>query len=235
MEEIMNLNSYIIGFIEGILTFISPCILPLIPVYFVFLAGEDSGYDTMSGPKSKRLILNSIGFVVGFTIVFVALGAAATSLGHFLNQNINLFRKLGGIVMIIFGLNFMGIIKLNFLNKEKRFHYRFKEIKFINSIIFGMAFAFGWTPCVGAFLGSALIIASNSDTIRQGILLLFIYSAGLGLPFILSSIVFNKAKTAFSFIQKHNRIINIVSGTVLIITGVLIYTDSLKYIGIGTW
>jgi cytochrome c-type biogenesis protein len=128
MEEIMNLNSYIIGFIEGILTFISPCILPLIPVYFVFLAGEDSGYDTMSGPKSKRLILNSIGFVVGFTIVFVALGAAATSLGHFLNQNINLFRKLGGIVMIIFGLNFMGIIKLNFLNKEKRFHYRFKEI-----------------------------------------------------------------------------------------------------------
>jgi cytochrome c-type biogenesis protein len=231
----MNLNTYIIGFIEGILTFISPCILPLIPVYFVFLAGEGSEYNTEARSKSKSLILNSIGFVAGFTIVFVALGAAATTLGHFLNQNINFFRKLGGIVMIIFGLNFMGIVKINFLNKEKRFHYRFKEIRFINSIIFGIAFAFGWTPCVGAFLGSALIIASNSDTIGQGILLLFIYSAGLGLPFILSSIVLNKAKTAFSFIQKHNRIINIVSGTVLIITGVLIYTDSLKYIGIGTW
>ncbi|HHW30759.1 MAG TPA: cytochrome c biogenesis protein CcdA [Clostridiaceae bacterium] len=230
----MSFNSYILGFVEGILTFISPCILPLLPVYFVYLAGEKIKDDASSnGFESRRLITNSIGFVIGFTIVFVVLGAAATSLGHFLKENIDFFRKLSGIIMIIFGLNFLGIINLGFLNKDRRINYKFKELKFINSIIFGAAFGFGWTPCVGAFLGSALLIAGNSDTIGQGILLLVIYSAGLGIPFIISSIIFDKAKIAFKLIQKHNRIINLVSGTVLIIAGLLVYFDKLKYISIS--
>jgi cytochrome c-type biogenesis protein len=228
----MSFNSYLIGFIEGILTFISPCILPLLPVYFIYLAGG-AMEQTADRLSSKRLVTNSIGFVLGFSIVFVALGAAATSLGHFLKQNLDVFRKLSGIIMMIFGLNFMGVIKINLLNKERRINYKIKELRFINSIIFGVAFGFGWTPCVGAFLGSALIIASNSDTIGQGILLLAIYSAGLGLPFILSSIIFEKARNVFKFIQKHSRIINIVSGTVLIIAGILVYTDKIKYLGTG--
>lgn len=229
----MNINSYVLGFIEGILTFISPCILPLLPVYLVYLAGEKVKKEISGGFRSRKLLANSLGFVLGFTIVFVLLGAAATSLGHFLKENIVFFRKISGIIMIIFGLNFMGIISLGFLNKYRKINYQFRELKFFNSVIFGAAFGFGWTPCVGAFLGSALLMASNSETIGQGILLLVVYSAGLGIPFIISSIIFDKAKIVFNFIQKHNRTVNIVSGSVLIIAGILTYFDKLKYISIG--
>lgn len=222
----VNNFSYVLGFLEGILTFISPCILPLLPVYFFYLAGV-SVNDTVN---RGRLLRNAIGFVIGFTIVFVLLGATATALGSFMKGHIDIFRKISGILIIVFGLNFMGILKLNFLNVEKRLDYSFKELGFFNSIVFGMVFGFGWTPCVGALLGSALLMAGNSKTMVQGTLLLFIYSAGLGVPFILTSIAFDSIKNTFKEIQKYSRAISIISGIVLILAGVLVFTNKMQYL-----
>ena len=225
--------SYLLTFIEGILTFISPCILPMIPIYFFYMAGitgKDDDKARYGTEYRNRLIMNSLAFVIGFTLVFVALGAAATAIGHFLKDNIDLFRKIGGIVIIIFGLNFLGLFKLNFLNTEKRFNYSFKQLKFFNSIIFGAVFGFGWTPCLGPFLGTALITAGNSETLLQGIILLLLYSAGLGIPFVVTAILFEKLKDVLYKVQNHSRIISIISGIVLILAGILVFTDSLKYL-----
>jgi len=225
----MNLFSYFLTFLEGILTFISPCILPMIPIYFLYLAGESKDTDSTSPHKSK-LIINSIGFVIGFTIVFTILGATVTSLGNFLSEHRVVLEKISGIFIIIFGLNFAGIFKIPLLNKEKRFDFKFNNLGFFTSIVFGIVFGFGWTPCLGAFLGSALALASNSDTILQGITMLLLYSLGLGLPFILTAVAFEKLRSAFNQIQKHSRKISIVSGVLLIIAGILVLTGSLKYI-----
>ena len=216
-------------FIEGILTFISPCILPMLPIYFIYLAGESETDGTLVSSNKNRLLINSVGFVIGFTLVFIALGATVTSLGHFLTNHRNLLEKISGIVMVVFGLNFIGILKIGFLNKEKRIDFKFKRLRFLTSIVFGMVFGLGWTPCLGAFLGSALALASNSETILQGMLLLLLYSIGLGIPFIISAILFEKVKGAFKQIQKHSRIISIVSGVLLIVAGLLVFTGSLKY------
>lgn len=222
--------SYVLTFTEGILTFISPCILPMLPIYFIYLTGTTEDKNTASVPDKNRMLINSIGFVTGFTIVFVLLGATVTSLGSFLENHRILLQKISGLIMIIFGLNFIGILKLSFLNTEKRLHFKFGKMKFLSSIVFGMVFGFGWTPCLGVFLGSALLLAGNSETILQGMLLLLVYSIGLGIPFIVSSIVFEKAKGAFVWLQKHGRIISIISGILLIAAGILVFTDSLKYL-----
>lgn len=222
--------SYVLSFVEGILTFISPCILPLLPVYFSYLAGSGEKEERATGAGKGRLLLNSIGFVAGFTAVFVVLGATATSMGHFLKSNIDIFRKASGMIMVVFGLNFMGVLRIDFLNKEKRLEYNFKHLTFLRSIVFGMVFGFGWTPCLGAFLGSALLMAGNSQTITQGIAMLLAYSTGLGIPFILTAVIFDRIKSTFRQIQKHNRIISIVSGILLILAGILVYADKLKYL-----
>lgn len=216
-------------FIEGILTFISPCILPMLPIYFIYLAGESKSDRASISSSKNRLLINSIGFVIGFTLVFIALGATVTSLGHFLTNHRNLLEKISGIIIIIFGLNFTGILKIGFLNMEKRIDFKFSKLRFLSSIVFGMVFGLGWTPCLGAFLGSALALASNSQTILQGMLLLLLYSIGLGIPFILSAILFEKLEEAFKQIQKHSRIISIISGVLLIVAGILVFTGSLKY------
>ena len=222
--------SYILTFTEGILTFISPCILPMLPIYFIYLAGASEDKNKLDTAGRNRMILNSVGFVIGFTLVFVLLGATVTSLGHFLESNRYLLQKISGLIMIVFGLNFMGILKIGFLNTEKRFHFKPGKLKFLSSIVFGMVFGFGWTPCLGAFLGSALLLAGSSKSMLQGMLLLLVYSIGLGIPFIVSSIVFEKAKGAFGWLQKHGRSISIISGILLIAAGILVFTDSLKYL-----
>lgn len=216
-----------LSFLEGILTFISPCILPMLPIYFFYLAGVAEEEDK----RPSRLLFNSIAFVIGFTLIFVLLGATATTLGSFLKENIDMLRKISGIIMVILGLNFIGIIQLNFLNVEKHFNYDFKELNFVKSIIFGMVFAFGWTPCVGVFLGSALLLAGSAESIGQGILLLLLYSVGLGLPFILCAILFDAAKNILRGMQKYSRIISILSGLVLLLAGILLFTNNLTYLG----
>lgn len=212
-----------LSFLEGLLTFISPCILPLLPIYFFYLAGTAN----MEDIRRDRLLFNSLAFVLGFSIVFVLLGATATALGSFLKENIELFRKISGIIIIILGLNFTGLIQLKFLNIQRGFNYQTREFNFLKSIIFGMVFAFSWTPCVGAFLGSALLLASNADSILQGIVFLLLYSLGLGLPFILSALLLGAAGKSLHRLQKYSRTISIVSGLVLIAAGLLLITDKL--------
>ncbi len=230
----MNVFSYVLTFTEGILTFISPCTLPLVPVYFSYLAGA-SGGDAAGSSGKNRLLLNSIAFVAGFTIVFVVLGATAKSFDSFVNTNMDIFRKISGIIMVLFGLFFMGVLKLKFLNVEKSIRYNFKELTFLNSVIFGAVFGFSWTPCRGVFLGSALLMAGSSDTALSGIALLLFYSLGLGLPFILTSLLFENLKEAFKSIRKHQKAVNIFSGLVLILAGVLVYTDSLRFLSNLSW
>jgi len=223
----LNNFPYMLSFLEGILTFISPCILPMLPIYFFYLAGiaEEANI------KRNRLLTNSIAFVMGFTLIFVLLGATATSLGGFLKENIDIFRKISGIIMVILGLKFIGMIQLNFLDVDKRFNYDFKDLNFVKSIVFGIVFAFGWTPCVGVFLSSALLLAGSADSIAQGVFLLLLYSVGLGLPFILSAILFDAAKNILQGMQKYSHTISIVSGLVLVVAGLLLFTNNLTYLG----
>jgi cytochrome c-type biogenesis protein len=222
--------SYLLTFVEGILSFLSPCILPMLPVYFMYLAGVTEKEASAASSVKGKMVSNSIGFVVGFTVVFVALGATASTIGHFLAVNKGLLQKISGVVIIILGLNFLGLLNIKFLNTEKRFDIKLDNLGFFRSILFGVVFAFGWTPCLGAFLGSALMLASNSVTIYQGMLMLLLFSIGLGLPFILTSLLFEKLELAFNKIKKHGRIIGIISGVVLIAAGILIFMDILKYL-----
>ncbi len=226
----MNAFSYILTFIEGILTFISPCILPMLPVYFIYLAGSAVGDAKIKPLSRSRLVINAVGFVLGFTLVFVLLGASVTTLGHFLSGHRDVLRKISGVIMVLFGLYFMGVLKPGFLNVEKRFEFKLDKLQLPGSMLFGMVFGFGWTPCLGAFLGSALMLASNSESVLEGILLLFIYSVGLGLPFILSAIVFEKARNIFKKIQTYTRTISIASGILLLAAGILVFTDTIRYL-----
>ena len=219
-KVVILLNSYYLQcFAEGILTFISPCILPMLPVYFIYLAGGSEEGTGEVNKRKRNLILNSIAFVMGFTIVFVLFGATATSLGAFFKEHKDILKIISGIVVFIFGLNFTELIKIGFLNKQKSFDFKFKRLNFLKSIIFGMVFSLAWSPCVGAFLSSALAKASVSETIAEGMLMLFIYSIGLGIPFIISAIAFENLRGAFKAIQRHVRTISIVSGSLLMITG----------------
>ena len=210
-------------FWEGVLAFVSPCILPMLPVYIVYLAGrqEDGG--------RKRLIVNTLGFILGFTIIFVSLGATASAIGNLLNDHRLLIQRISGVVIILFGLHYMGVFKIGFLSGEKRFAAKTKDLTFLTSVLFGMAFSFGWTPCIGIFLGSALMLASNQETVLRGVLLLFVFSLGLGVPFFVSALILNKLKAAFTWIKSHYRIITAVSGVLLILCGLALLFDVFGY------
>jgi len=213
----------ILVFVEGFLAFISPCILPLLPVYIFYLAGK-------KGEDNRRtLIFNTLGFILGFTIVFVAMGATASGIGSLLVSNKLLVQRISGIIIILFGLHYMGILKLGFLNKDKRLSTNIENLNVLSSVLFGMAFSLGWTPCIGPLLGAALTLAANQDTIWHGMLLLLIFSAGLGIPFFLSALLMERLKTAFDFIKKHFKTITFVSGLLLIIVGVAFLFDVFGY------
>ena len=205
---------YFISFIEGIITFISPCLLPMLPIYVSYFAG---GEEERTTAKTLR---NALGFVSGFTVVFVVLGAFAGVLGGLLQQYRTILNIITGLVVVFFGLNFLGIFKLNiFRGSAKAFEG--KDLGFFSSLLFGMIFSIGWTPCVGAFLGSALMLASQQGKVLVGVLMLLLYSLGLGIPFILSALLIDKLRGAFTFIKKHYNIINIICGILLIIVGIL--------------
>ncbi|WP_094549447.1 cytochrome c biogenesis CcdA family protein [Petroclostridium xylanilyticum] len=221
--------SLVMVLIEGILTFVSPCILPMLPIYFVYLAGTSN--ETAEGINTK-LIFNSLAFILGFTVVFTLLGASATAIGGLLRSHADSLKKVSGTIIIIFGLYFLGILKLSFLSREKRIHMEFKELGFFSSMLFGAVFSLGWTPCVGPFLGSVLLLAGTEETVTRGILLLLVYSFGLGIPFLISAILFDKIKGIFTVIQKYQKVVNIVSGIILIIMGILIFTGKMQYFSV---
>lgn len=210
---------YIISFLEGIITFISPCLLPMIPIYLTYFAG--SGERT-----TKKTVTGALGFVSGFTLVFVTMGALAGSIGSLFTKHQNIVNIVCGLIVIFFGLNFMGVFKLN-LFKGMQQSVNTDNMNFFSAVLFGIVFSLGWTPCVGAFLGSALMMASREGQALQGILMLLCYSLGLGIPFILSAVLIDSLKGAFTFIKKHYKIINFVSGCLLIVVGILMATGLL--------
>ena len=206
---------YFISFLEGMITFISPCLLPMLPIYISYFAGGKEN-------DTKRVVKNALGFILGFTVVFVLLGALAGTLGGLLREYRAIVNVVTGVIVILFGLHFLGLFRLD-LFKGMRMKSR-DEIGFFSSMIFGIVFSIGWTPCVGAFLGSALLLAASQGHVLEGVLMLLLYSLGLGIPLFVSALLIDKLKGAFNFIKKNYRIINIVSGCLLVVVGVLMAT-----------
>ena len=207
---------YFISFLEGIITFISPCLLPMLPIYVSYFAGGQQ-------KDTKKTLKNALGFVAGFTVVFVALGALAGTLGSFLKQYHTAVNIVTGLIVVFFGLNFLGVFKFNIF-KGASSKMSTKNLGFFSSILFGIVFSLGWTPCVGAFLGSALMLASQQGHVLTGILMLLAYSLGLGIPFVASALLIEKLTTTFNFIKSHYSVINKICGGLLILVGVLMMT-----------
>lgn len=206
---------YLISFLEGIVTFISPCLLPMLPIYISYFAGE-----TSDRPRHKALP-NAMAFVAGFTVIFILLGAFAGTLGGLLTSHKTIVNIVTGLIVIIFGLNFTGVFSINFLNRTKRSQMEVKKHSLASSFLFGIVFSIGWTPCVGAFLGSALMMASQQGSVGKGILMLFLYSMGLGIPFMISAVLIERLMGAFGWIKSHYSIITKLSGILLIIVGIM--------------
>jgi len=211
---------YFISFLEGIITFISPCLLPMLPIYISYFAGGEEDRSTV------KTLRNALGFVLGFTVVFVTLGALAGTLGSFLKKYQLVVNIVTGLVVVFFGLNFLGVFKLNIF-KGINNPLKNKKLGFFSALLFGVVFSIGWTPCVGAFLGSALMMASQEGNTLKGIVMLLSYSLGLGIPFVASAVLIDKLRSTFNFIKKHYNVINKISGILLVILGALMMTGLL--------
>lgn len=210
---------YLISFLEGIITFISPCLLPMLPIYVSYFAG---------GQRSVRKTLTgALGFVLGFTLVFVAMGALAGTVGGFLKSHQTAVNIVSGVVVILFGLNFLGVLQLQLFRGGMAGGTAVRTPGFFSSVLFGLIFSLGWTPCVGAFLGSALLLASQQGSVWTGVWMLLAYSLGLGVPFMVSALLIDQLKSAFDWIKRHYEIINRVSGGFLEFIGVLMATGLL--------
>ena len=210
---------YLISFLEGIITFISPCLLPMLPIYISYFGG--------GGQRDLRKTLScATGFVLGFTAVFVALGALASTLGGLLKAHQTAVNIISGLIVILFGLNYLGVLKFN-LFRGSRHSVSQGNLTFFSAFVFGIIFSVGWTPCVGTFLGSALMLASQQGHVLAGMGMLLCYSLGLGIPFLFSAVLIDKLKSTFNFIKRHYSIINKVCGGLLIMIGILMATGTL--------
>lgn len=210
---------YVISFLEGVITFISPCLLPMLPIYISYFAG--------GGERStKKTLSGALGFVCGFTVIFVAMGALAGTIGSFLRAYQSAVNVISGLIVIGFGLNYLGVFKLNFFRGSGA-AMRDSRMGFFSAMLFGVIFSLGWTPCVGAFLGSALMLASQQGHVLEGMLMLLAYSLGLGIPFLLSAVLIDYLKSAFNWIKRHYRAVNIACGTFLVLVGILMATGTL--------
>jgi cytochrome c-type biogenesis protein len=229
--------SILAAFVAGILSFISPCVLPLIPGYLSFISGVTldelqgttgpGGAVAVATPPAtrRRVIVTSLCFILGFSLVFVSLGATASALGQLLMERLRILGKVAGVVIVIFGLHTMGVLRIGWLYSEKRVQVARKPAGPIGAILVGIAFAFGWTPCIGPILAGILAIAAAQETIGQGVQLLAVYSAGLGIPFLVTGLAINRFFTAFARIRRYYRAIEFVSGGLLVAIGLLIFTD----------
>ena len=244
MEENVTLLA---AFGAGLLSFISPCVLPLIPGYLSYISGlsldEMRGAPVVAGGSAvavaqvgarRQVVLASLAFIIGFTLVFVALGAAASAIGQFFLKQQALFSRLAGALIIIFGLHTMGVLRIEWLYQEKRVQTsQQRPESFLGAALVGMAFAFGWTPCLGPILAGILAIAAAQDTVGDGVRLLFAYSLGLGVPFFATALAINHFFAAFARIRRHYHKVELVSGALLVAIGVLIFTD--RFTIIAQW
>ena len=190
---------YFISFLEGIITFISPCLLPMLPVYVSYFSGGGQR-------ETKKTVTNALGFILGFTLVFVALGALAGTFGQLLRDHQTAVNLVTGLIVVFFGLNFLGVFRVNLFQGGGRFTG--EVLGFFSALVFGMVFSIGWTPCVGVFRGSALLLAASQGHVLEGVLMLLLYSLGLGIPFFLSAILIDKVKGALGLIKRHYGVIN---------------------------
>ena len=219
-----------VAFLAGILSFLSPCVLPLVPGYISFVSGVsfDELRNNVNGKKVVyRSVLMSIFFVLGFSIVFVALGATATSLGQAITQHIQIFTKVAGVVIVVLGIHLSGIYRIPLLERQKKIDVSARKGGIVGALFVGFAFAFGWTPCIGPLLGGILAVAATQDTVKRGVMLLFAYSLGLGIPFIVTAFMVGGF---IKFFEKYRRFIRwgeAVAGVLLIAVGVLIFFDKL--------
>ena len=226
MEQV----SFLAAFAAGLLSFLSPCVLPLIPAYLSFVSEVSLVEMRKSGNGRRtlsRVFLNALLFVAGFSLVFVGLGASATLLGRFLLTQLVILKKIAGVLVILFGLHTLGLFRIRFLDRERRYHHESKPLGLAGSFLVGVAFALGWTPCIGPILATLIFYASTRDTVAHGTVLLTVYSAGLGIPFLLAALGMERFLSVSTFLKKHFRLIEILSGLLLVGVGLLILTDEL--------
>ena len=224
--------SYLVALISGMFSFLSPCVLPLVPAYICFITGN-SYQDIREGSERARwtMLWPAVAFVLGFSTVFIALGAGASAIQGVLLEYKEIFARISGVMIIILGLHFAGVIKLSFLHKEARFQTQNEQRGLIGAYVIGLAFAFGWTPCIGPILATILTLAATQEHFSQGIILLTIYSLGLGVPFIIASVTINGFLNTSEKLRKHMRTIERAIGALLMITGLAIFTGSLQDLG----
>jgi cytochrome c-type biogenesis protein len=222
------------AFAAGLISFLSPCVLPLVPGYISFISGvsfveirEKDGSMPFLSKEKRRLLYSSVFFITGFSMVFILLGATATWIGTFISSKISILTKLAGLVIIFFGIYMMGLIRPRFLFKEARFQIKARRFGYAGALLIGAAFAFGWTPCIGPILGGILTFAGTLEKVNQGVFLLLIYSLGLGIPFLLAAIGINQFWRFFNRIKKYLRILEVTSGAVMVILGLMIFTNKL--------
>jgi cytochrome c-type biogenesis protein len=232
--------TFLAAFAAGVLSFISPCVLPLIPGYLSYISGltldemQGTGEGAITlGAARRRVLVASIFFILGFSFVFICFGAAASVLGQYMLERQRLLAKIAAVIVIVFGLHTMGVLRIGWLYSEKRVQVEKKPTSLFGAFFVGLAFAFGWTPCIGPILAGILAIAGTQATVGQGVRLLAVYSAGLGLPFLLTALAINQFFTVFKKIRKHYHLIEIVSGLLLVLIGVLIFTN--RFTLIAKW
>ncbi|SCA57468.1 putative cytochrome c assembly protein, transmembrane domain [Candidatus Terasakiella magnetica] len=223
--------SFLAAFSAGLLTFLSPCILPLVPAYLCFISGNSleqlTSKETQQDFNRKNVLWAGFAFVLGLSSIFIAMGAAATSLGQVIAQHKQTLAMVGGGIIVVFGLHYMGLFKIAFLNFEKRFHPDQKPAGLIGAFVLGLAFGFGWTPCVGPVLSTILMVAGGMGELSDGIILLAIYAAGLGIPFMLAAALSAHFMSFLARFRKHLHKVEIAMGGLLVLTGTLMLTGSL--------
>ena len=244
MEENVTLLA---AFGAGLLSFISPCVLPLIPGYLSYISGLS--LDDMRGipvavgggtvavttmPRTRRrVLLSSLAFILGFSIVFVTLGASASALGQLVMSKLSLLGRIAGAIIILFGLHTMGVLRIEWLYQDKRVQMSARPVGVLGAILVGIAFAFGWTPCIGPILAGILAIAATQNTVSDGVRLLSAYSLGLAVPFFATALAINRFFAAFARIRRHYHAIELTSGALLVVIGVLIFTN--RFTIIAQW
>ena len=226
--------SIYMAFAAGLISFLSPCVLPLVPGYVSFISGvsfaeirEKQGGAPFLSKETRIILYNSIFFIFGFSIVFILLGATATWIGAFISSKISILTKLAGLIIIFFGIYMMGFIRPRFLYREARFQIKDKQFGYVGALLIGAAFAFGWTPCIGPILAGILTFAGTLENVNQGVILLLMYSLGLGIPFLLTAIGINQFWRFFNRIKRHLRLLEVISGIVMVVLGFMIFTNKL--------
>ncbi|WP_298721142.1 cytochrome c biogenesis protein CcdA [uncultured Ferrovibrio sp.] len=215
----------------GVISFLSPCVLPLVPAYLCFVAGTTLdrlvGKEQIDKAMMRRVFISALAFVIGFSTVFVLMGASASALNRLIVQNIDVIGKIAGAVIVIFGLHYMGLLKIGLLYREARFNTAERPTNVLGAYVIGLAFAFGWTPCVGPILATILTVAASRDQLGYGVSLLATYALGLGIPFLLAALAVKPFMTFMQKFRRHLHKVEIVAGALLVVTGILIFTNSL--------